>query len=237
MKRTTWQYLVDTILFISVIGLVVIGFLLAFVIPKGPAASESAKYFLGIHRHGWGDIHLYFGITFTVMTVLHLILGWGWIKGKTRRIFGERWKAALISAPVVALAVLIALWAFLAAYPDPYEDYGRPAVARPGRATPAVHETPSTDGEVLITGQMSLYDVERLTGISAQATARRLGISSGVSLNERLGRLRRRYAFTLQDVRNAVSDLMIEIEDPGMDPSSPLPIRERSFRSRPDLPK
>jgi hypothetical protein len=207
MKRTNWQYLVDTLLFISVIGLVVIGFLLAFVIPKGPVASESAKYFLGLHRHGWGDIHLYLGITFTAMTVLHLILGWSWIKGKTRQIFGDRWKAALISAPVVALAFLIAFWAFLAAYPDPYEALGRPAMARQEGATPIVHETPLTDGEVLITGQMSLNDVERLTGISAQAVARRLGFSSAVSLDEPLGRLRRTYAFTLHDVRDAVSDI------------------------------
>ena len=78
MKKTNWKYLVDTILFICIVGLAVIGFILGFVVPKGPAVSESAKYFLGLHRHQWGDIHLYLGILFTAMAILQLVLAWDW---------------------------------------------------------------------------------------------------------------------------------------------------------------
>lgn len=229
MKKTNWQYLVDTILFLSIVGLVVIGFLLGFVIPKGPAAGESAKYFLGLHRHQWGDMHLYLGVVFTAMTFLHLVLGWGWIKGKTRQIFGQKWKPVLIAAPVVALATLTLLWIYFLESPNIYENHGRQA------NTSAAHPAQLVDGEyppgaerwerpaeeharernaevqtdILITGQMSLYEVERQTGVSAQALARKLGIPSGVLLDERLGWLKRQYGFTMQQVREAVSGSMI----------------------------
>ena len=59
MKKTDWQYLVDTLLFLCIVGIVFIGFLMGLFLPQGPAAPESAKYFLGLHRHQWGNIHLY----------------------------------------------------------------------------------------------------------------------------------------------------------------------------------
>ena len=74
MKKTDWQYLVDTLLFLCIVGIVFIGFLMGLVIPKGPTAQESAKYFLGLHRHQWGNIHFYLSITFTVLIIIHLIL-------------------------------------------------------------------------------------------------------------------------------------------------------------------
>jgi hypothetical protein len=63
---------------------------------------------------------------------------------------------------------------------------------------------------ILITGQMSLYDVEMQTGVSAREIAGRLGIPGSVRLDERLGRLKRTYSFTVQDVREIVSALMNE---------------------------
>lgn len=57
MKKSDWQYLVDTLLFICIIGIAFIGILMGLVLPRGPQASESAKYFLGLHRHQWGNIH------------------------------------------------------------------------------------------------------------------------------------------------------------------------------------
>ena len=51
MKKSDWQYLVDTLLFLSITGIAFIGFLMGLFLPKGPNAQESAKYFLGLHRH------------------------------------------------------------------------------------------------------------------------------------------------------------------------------------------
>jgi hypothetical protein len=58
-----------------------------------------------------------------------------------------------------------------------------------------------------INGRLSLADVERLTGVPAAAIIKKLNLPAGTSKDERLGRLRRRYGFTIQQLRDAVSAL------------------------------
>ncbi len=98
MKKTTWKYLVDTLLFISITGIAFIGILMAFFLAEGPTsqARESEKYFLSLHRHQWGDIHLYLSLAFTALVVIHLILEWSWIKGETRQLFKKAWVPILV---------------------------------------------------------------------------------------------------------------------------------------------
>jgi uncharacterized protein DUF4405 len=62
------------------------GLLLGFVIPVGRAAQRE-KYFLGLHRHGWVDMHLYLALLFIVLVVIHLGLQWKWIVQSTRQNF------------------------------------------------------------------------------------------------------------------------------------------------------
>ena len=64
-----------------------------------------------------------------------------------------------------------------------------------------------------INGRLSLREVGKMEGVSASALAGRLGVPSSVSLDERLGLLRRKYNFTMQDVRAAVSVLKRESSD------------------------
>ena len=61
---------------------------------------------------------------------------------------------------------------------------------------------------ILITGRMTFYDLQRETGIPARKIADQLGLPERTPLDDNIGRLRRRYAFTIQDVRDAVADLM-----------------------------
>jgi hypothetical protein len=58
-----------------------------------------------------------------------------------------------------------------------------------------------------INGRLSLADLERLTGVPASAIIKKLNLPAGTSRDERLGRLRRRYGFSIQQVRDAVSAL------------------------------
>jgi len=61
---------------------------------------------------------------------------------------------------------------------------------------------------ILITGQMTLNEVEELTGISAAEILKSLGLPANTSKKEALGRLRRRYGFTLQELRDVVAALV-----------------------------
>ncbi len=224
MKKTDWQYLVDTLLFLCIVGIVFIGFLMGFVIPKGPTAQESAKYFLGLHRHQWGNIHFYLSITFTALIIIHLILSWKWIKGKARQIFKGRWGTALILTALVSILVLFLFWSLYPKFPGAYEDYGTGAGKRARQQQLLkegypIHEEKDDEkltrgrraeepSGILITGRMTLYDIEDETGIPARKIADKLSLPSNVPLNETLGRLRKRYLFTMQEVRDVISSLM-----------------------------
>lgn len=252
MKKTTWHYAVDVILFVSIFGIIIIGMIMAFFTASGPYVDETSKYFLSLHRHQWGDIHFYFSIVFTLFLIIHLILEWKWIKGKTRKLFGKAW---VISLPVLLGFVILFLgWYFSPKDPGAYAEYGKghgkrfhqtqvedqdiekkeesPFPIRHAgnkkRVAKDEHDVTQDEhkdklvggreskhgqGTIIITGQLSLDDIEEKTGISSRTIADKLGLPADISLNERLGRLRRRYLFTMQDVRDVVSSLLKEKKD------------------------
>jgi len=162
MKKTDWQYLVDTLLFLCIVSIVFIGFLMGLVLPKGPAAPESAKYFLGLHRHQWGNIHFYLSIAFTVLVIIHLVFSWKWIKSKSHQIFKKGGKSILVLTALTSVLVLALFWAFYPRVPGAYEDHGVRAGAKAKQRNPSgevfpVHEETIylEDGTVaiVITGQ------------------------------------------------------------------------------------
>ncbi len=217
MKKTDWQYLVDTLLFLCIVGIAVIGFFMGLVIPKGPTATESAKYFLRLHLHQWGNIHFYLSIAFTVLVIIHLILSWKWIKGKARQIFKGRWATALILTAIVSILVLFLFWSLYPKFPGAYEDYGiragerarRQQLSKEGYLIPE-EKIFYEEGKVniVITGKTTLREVEKVTGIPAREIAAELGFPSKVSLDETLGILRKKYPFTLQEVRGVIYDIL-----------------------------
>jgi hypothetical protein len=217
MKKTDWQYLVDTLLFLCIVGIAVIGFLMGLFIPKGPTATESAKYFLGLHLHQWGNIHFYLSIAFTVLIIIHLIFSWKWIKAKARKIFKGRWATALILTAIASFLVLFLFWSLYPKVPGAYEGYGIRAGERARRQQLSKERylIPEEkifyeEGKVniIITGKTTLREVEKATGIPAREIAAELGLPSRISLDETFGRLRKKYPFTLQEVRDVIHDYL-----------------------------
>jgi len=247
ISRTDWKYLIDTLMFLCILGIVAIGLLMALVIPEGRVGPGQSKYFLGLHRHQWGDIHLYLSLAFAALVLVHLILAWSWIKGKASCLFGKAWKAAVGLTVLAAVTVPLVFWLAASKNDPAYAAFGtgrgrqagpigehdqflpkQPAAVMP--AAPAagaagqrgetamgteVHENRTVAGrmeaesaEVVITGKMTLREVERTAGISAEVLLARLGLPAGISLDETVGRLRRTYGFEMQTLRDAVAGLL-----------------------------
>jgi len=109
MKKNTLKYFIDTLLFIDMSSIAVLGLLLGFVIPKGKVQSSN-KYFLGLHRHEWGDIHLYLSLFLLVLLVFHIWFNWTWIVQATKRSFGNHWKNFLWAISCGWIIVLLIGW-------------------------------------------------------------------------------------------------------------------------------
>lgn len=222
-SRTGWKYLVDTLMFLCIVGVAGIGLMMAFFIPEGPSARGASKFFLGIHRHQWGNIHLYLSIAFTVLLVVHLVLSWSWIKGKAKNLFGKAWRAALGLTLLAAFLVPFLFWLAAPKNDPAYAELGagvglrwrqeaplRAPVTPPLPESEEAAEAPREDvpAEVVITGQMTLRDIERSTGVPARDIAAKLELPPDVPLDEILGRLRRQYGFEIEQVRTIVAELL-----------------------------
>jgi len=220
MKKADWQYLVDTLLFICIVGIALIGIFLAFFIPKGPSALESSKYFLNLHRHQWGNIHLYLSLTFIFLVIIHLTLDWKWITTRAGKIFKKGWKVALLSTALVSILVIFFFWLFYPKEPGAYEEYGRGSGKGGGRvnsqATNAAHredlgaQDPSL---ITVTGKITLLDLEKTTRIPVSRITEALKLPSNVSEKETLGRLGKKYGFTMVELRDVLTLLMNEEQE------------------------
>jgi hypothetical protein len=107
MKKNSIKYFIDVILFVDVCSIAMIGLLLAFIIPEG-RSGRGARYFLGLHRHDWGNIHLCFSILLLLLLIIHIWFNWTWVVQSSKRYLGRNWKNALgciSGAWIVVLAV------------------------------------------------------------------------------------------------------------------------------------
>lgn len=84
MRRATVNFILNLASFLVLLGLSASGIIIALPHEHGPNAARGV---LGIGRGQWGDIHLWLGITFVVLMLVHLVLHWDWVKCYVKSIF------------------------------------------------------------------------------------------------------------------------------------------------------
>jgi NhaP-type Na+/H+ or K+/H+ antiporter len=85
MKRDMVNFILNLVSFFILLGLMVSGVIIAWPHEHGPNETKGP---LGIGRGEWGDIHLWLGVTFVVLMIVHIILHWGWVKCYFKSLFG-----------------------------------------------------------------------------------------------------------------------------------------------------
>jgi len=96
-------------LFIDMTSIAVLGFFLGFSIPKGQGYL-SQKYFLGLHRHDWAEVHLYLALLLVPLLFFHIWFNRTWVVQSTRRYLGTQWKKFLWAVSFAWIIVLIVGW-------------------------------------------------------------------------------------------------------------------------------
>ncbi len=109
MKKKPLKFIVDILLFIDMSSIAVLGILLGLVIPKG-RVHPSKKYFLGLHRHEWGDIHFYLSFFLLLLLVFHIWFNWTRMTQSTKHYFGNHWKNCLWGISGAWILVLLLGW-------------------------------------------------------------------------------------------------------------------------------
>lgn len=101
--RSFVKYLVDIHLFITLFAMLLSGLFLDFVIPVGRVSSGD-KYFLGLHRHSWIDMHLFLALIFMTLVIIHVGINWKLVVQLTKQHFH---KAGIRMFGAIAISVLL----------------------------------------------------------------------------------------------------------------------------------
>ena len=117
VRKSTFNFYIDAILLFLLCFLLGVGLLLEYVLITGEEkiaqlGGNFEQTLFGLDRHQWGDIHLYTGIIFLVIMILHIVLHWEMIVGLFKRIFGGfifKKSLTIFFAAICCFAIFFAL--------------------------------------------------------------------------------------------------------------------------------
>lgn len=233
MKRPTLNFLIDVVAFIAFAFLTTTGVLTRYVLPPG---SGRYATLWGLNRHGWGDLHFWVAVVLLGVLALHLLLHWRWIlcivRGQRSEASGPRVAlgvvgfiglVGLVAAPLLAPVERSGTPRQSSALPPSATQAPRSMQSRepteathesPTQAPPQSPPVPSSAGmresnapsTEAIRGSMTLRQVAESTGAPVDHLIKQLGLPPGIDPDERIGRLRKRYNVSPDDVRQVVND-------------------------------
>lgn len=188
MSRQVVNAVVDAVAFAAFVLLTATGVLMRYVLPPG---SGHFSTLWGMDRHDWGQIHFWIAAALMGALGAHIFLHWRWIvctiRGRPREGSGLR-----VALAIVGMLALVSL-------------AGAPFLAPVEPTGEAPHKMRTADQaggiEHQVDGSMTLQEVEQSTGVPAAMILKELGLLAGVPTDERLGRLRRKYSFEMNDIR------------------------------------
>ncbi len=212
LTRSGWNYLVDLVALLLLLGLVVTGLVIGLVLPAGSGGrgGGGGLELWGWGRHDWGDLHAWLSAFLGGVVLLHLVLHWRWVCKQTPRLLGLRPAAAgaqqARSARIVGCGLLAVLVLGLVAFVGLARDN---VVAAAGRVRPrapraAIGEEPAGGARRELHGAMTLGQAARASGLALAEVKSRLGLPAATAAAERLGRLRRRLGVSMHQLRQAL---------------------------------
>jgi hypothetical protein len=244
MKKNMLNYIIDIFMFILMMAIIGIGFLMKFILITGQEkwiiyGRNVEETFLGLDRHGWGKIHLIFGLMLVAVLILHLILHWRSITRFFKNAFANMALRISCVSLLLLVGIMLIIFPFLAKpkvaaleaghrqfyreeqyiNPDTSLTVSSDDIPLPGikgdripedkaRGEEEYHQKrvqrEQLKTEIEVKGFMTIKEVSGKYNVQADQIKKRIGIPLSISNNERLGRLRQRYGFTMNDVVEAI---------------------------------
>jgi Domain of unknown function (DUF4405) len=163
MDKPKLNFIIDALMFLTLMALAGLGFLMKYILVSGRDAwtkygRNLALSWLGWDRHDWGDLHFYLAFALLILLVFHLFLHWRQILAYFHHLFphpGLRFKIALI---FLLLSLLLIYFPFMIT-PDVQERGG--GGGRGGRSRSQMHGSESWLVATLYPGQPPAKNLQR----------------------------------------------------------------------------
>ena len=230
MKRSHLNLCIDIILYLLMMPIIGIGFLMKYVLLNGTLrnltyGADSELLFWGMDRHQWGSIHLLLSLAFVFFLVWHIVLHWKMMIGMFKNMIRARvWRITMaLTLPLVALLLaIVPLFLQPEVQPKTREHHRNLVVNESANAS--VNTTEATIGELeapakapsqshdavhshadAINGKMTLQELADRYAIDLEVLVADLELPLSAK-DEPLGRLKKRYGFDMQELRNYVDE-------------------------------
>ncbi len=206
------------------------------IVPGREAAAKYGPgvepWLFGLDRHAWGDIHLVLGFVLLGLLIAHLALHLRIIQSMFSRLFPTVVPRRVAAGAFAGLGLFLLL--FFALFEpelhlfqrgagrglqstrptDPGALAGSGVAGHRTESRPAKSDTaeplPEKAGQSsphgTVRGMYTLGSVAREHGVPVSYIVQRLGLPQDISPGSRLGRLRRQYGFSLEDVEKTLKD-------------------------------
>jgi LysM repeat protein len=214
---------IDIIMFLLLLPIAGIGFLIKYVLIPGIQrnsiyGNNTDLEFLGMSRHQWGTVHLTLSIIFLVLLIIHIVLHWKMITCVFQRLIPYKSIRSAFTFLLTVLGFLLISFPLLVK-PDVIERQAlhqnrkmnnnyTPSpntlnIDKPIQPTSKVKHKKVLTEEYEVRGSMTLQYVAEKYDVPVNIIAADLKIPENLA-GKRLGRLRKLYHFTMDDVRNSI---------------------------------
>lgn len=225
---------IDMIMLLLLLPVAGIGFLIKYVLIPGIQrnsiyGNNTDLEFWGLTRHQWGTIHLVLSIVFLVLLVLHIALHWKMITCVYPRMIPHKTTRAVFTISFTAIGLLLIAFPLIikpeVVRREPLHQnrkeknisvlsgtddtdsisYGLINRNKPGAQTRnnSDHENALKE-DYEVQGSMTLQYVAEKYNVPVSKIAADLNIPEK-DKDEQLGRLRKQYGFTMNDVRSSIA--------------------------------
>ena len=97
MSRSTVNFILDVISLLNLVGLVMTGIVIRYILPPGTSGmgrgahgggqGAQVRELWSMTRHQWGDVHFWLSAVFVALMLTHIVLHWNWIKIKMKSMW------------------------------------------------------------------------------------------------------------------------------------------------------
>ena len=206
MKRNTLNFLIDLVSALVLLGMIVTGLVMRFVLPPG---SGRARVLWTWGRHDWGDLHFWLAVAAGCLLLIHVALHWQWVCATLARMVRPHAQDTNLgpigrnAAGAITVLLLVGLCAGLV-----WIGQGQVRTQGGSGDAPAGHGglgredgTGAAGGNSEIRGSMTLIEAASALGISVEELRKRVHVPLEVPNDERMGQLSRRLGQPMSELR------------------------------------
>lgn len=230
MKKSTLNFFIDALLFFSLCAITGIGLLIKYTLPSGQDrwaiyGNNHEFLFLNMDRHQWGDIHFAVSIVMIMLLILHIVLHWQFVTTVFRRLVNHSPIKLLTGTVFGFIAIILIAFPF---FITPTQVEGGQHLQHSKHLTSIKTEIEHRENLPVknksgnhsiseesnqaehqhryeINGQMTLAEVSRKYNVPISIIKTQLKLESA-NANERLGRLKKQYGFTMSEIEDIISN-------------------------------